>query len=366
MNIEFNLLDRQFHKYKDEYEEAALRVLRSGWYILGKEVESFEDEFAKWNKSKYCVGLNSGLDALVLAIKALEIGVGDEVIVPANTYIASIMGVTLNGATPIFVEPNEYYNLDFNKIEDCITPRTKAILAVHLYGQAAEMQRIKEIAKRFNLYLIEDCAQAHGAKLEGRNVGSFGDIGCFSFFPTKNMGAFGDAGAIVTDNESLADCIRTMRNYGSKSKYVNEIKGVNSRLDEIQAALLRVKLRHVLELTKERQKIATAYLNGIKSTRIIVPKIQYDIDAHTFHLFVIRTEKRQIFQEYLSAKGIKSQIHYPIPPHLANCYRELGHKIGDYPITENYSKTVLSLPLYNGMEEAEMDYIINAVNSFNF
>lgn len=363
MKIDLAVLDRQFQLYQSEYEEAALRVLRSGWYILGKEITVFESEFAKFLGSEFCVGLNSGLDALILAVRALGIGAGDEVIVPANTYIATVLGVTENGATPIFVEPDAFYNLDVSKVETAITKKTKAILVVHLYGQAAEMDKIKAVARKHNLYLIEDCAQAHGATYDGQMIGTFGDIGCFSFFPTKNLGGFGDGGAVVTDSDEIHQRIRMLRNYGSRVKYYNEIEGVNSRLDEIQAALLRVKLRHLLELNKEREKIAQKYLREIQNPFLVLPAIQKNA-THVWHLFEVRLQQRNAFQAYLAGHGIKTLIHYPVPPHMAQCYRYLGYKEGDFPITELYAAMQLSLPLYNGMTEEECDYVIDCVNRY--
>jgi dTDP-4-amino-4,6-dideoxygalactose transaminase len=363
MKIEFNVLDRQYKMYESEYNQAAIRVLDSAWYILGKELEMFETKFAEFCGSKHCVGLNSGLDALILAFRALGIGKGDEVIVQANTYIASVIGITENGATPVFVEPDEFYNLDVNKIEAAITNKTKAILPVHLYGQACNMKKIREIADKYNLYLVEDCAQSHGACFDGQMTGTFGDIGCFSFYPTKNLGAFGDAGAIVTDNPDLAKKISMMRNYGSKIKYHNELEGVNSRLDEIQAALLRVKLNHLKELTIERIKIANRYISTINNSKIVLPKTREKAD-HVYHLFIIQCDERENLQKYLLDNDVKTQIHYPIPPHLAECYKRLGYSVGDYPITEKYSNEVLSLPLYNGMSNEEIDYVIKTVNEF--
>lgn len=363
MKIEFNLLDRQYAMYADEYKQAALRVLESGWYILGKELEDFEQNYAEYMDSKYCVGINSGLDALILAFRALGIKQGDEVIVPANTYIASVIGITENGANPIFVEPDEYYNLDADQIEAAITENTKAILAVHLYGQAANIRRIKDIAQKHNLFLVEDCAQSHGAKFDVQLTGTFGDIGCFSFFPTKNLGAFGDAGAIITDNQEIADKVRMLRNYGSKVKYHNEIEGVNSRLDEIQAALLSTKLPHLDELTQDRIRIAERYLNEINCSKITLPMTRKKAD-HVYHLFVVRCQNRGAFQRYLLDNGVKTQIHYPIPPHLAECYKRLGYKIGDFPIAEQYATEVLSLPLYNGMTDKEIDYVVEVINRY--
>ena len=363
MKINFNELKRGYEKYKEEYDKAAIEVLESGWYILGENVEKFESNFSQFIGSKYCVGVNSGLDALILAVRALNIGYGDEVIVPANTYIATVLGITENNATPIFVEPDEYYNIDANKIEEKITNKTKAIMVVHLYGQAANMKKIKEIADKNDLYLIEDCAQSHGAKFEGKTTGTYGDIGCFSFYPTKNLGAFGDGGAIVTDNEKIADKIRMLRNYGSRRKYYNEIEGVNSRLDEMQAALLNVKLSHYRELRSEREKIAQKYLNEIRNPKIILPKIRKGAE-HVWHLFVVQTENRDKLQNYLNENEIGTQIHYPIPPHLSEAYKYLGYKKGDFPITEKQANTVLSLPIYDGMTNEEAEYVIKAINDY--
>lgn len=363
MKINFNQLDRGYKRFKSEYDHAAISTLESGWYIMGNNGIKFEEQFASFIGSKYCVGLNSGLDALVLAFRALEMGEGDEVIVPANTYIASVLAITENGATPILVEPDEFYNLDADKIEEAITDKTKAILVVHLYGQAANMAKIKVIADKHNLYIIEDCAQSHGAKFRDKTTGVWGDIGCFSFYPTKNLGAFGDSGAIVTDNEEIYEKIKMLRNYGSKVKYHNEILGVNSRLDEIQAALLCVKLSHYDELRQERAEIANRYLNGINNTRITLPTIR-DNAEHVWHLFVIKTDNREVFQSYLSEKGIITQVHYPIPPHLSEAYRYLGYKAGDYPITEDYADTVVSLPLYEGMTDEEIEYVIETINRY--
>lgn len=363
MKINFNQLDRGYQKFKPEYDQAAISTLESGWYIMGNNGIKFEEEFAKFIGSKYCVGLNSGLDALILAFRALDIGEGDEVIVPANTYIASVLGITENGATPIFVEPDGFYNLDADKIEDKITDKTKAILVVHLYGQAANMAKIKEIADKNNLYLIEDCAQSHGAKFGDKITGAWGDIGCFSFYPTKNIGAFGDSGAIVTDNEEIYEKVKMLRNYGSKVKYHNEILGVNSRLDEIQAALLSVKLKHYDELRKERSEIANKYLRGVNNGKITLPTIRDNAD-HVWHLFVVKLDNREKFQNYLLEKGITTQAHYPIPPHLSQAYKYLDYKVGDFPITENYANTVVSLPLYEGMTDEEIDYVIATVNKY--
>lgn len=363
MKINPNQLDRGYLKYKEEYDRAVIKTLESGWYILGKQVEKFENNFKEFIGSKYCVGLNSGLDALILAFRALNIGSGDEVIVPANTYIASVLGITENGATPIFIEPDKYYNIDVNKIEAAITEKTKAILVVHLYGQAANMKKIRDIATKHNLFLVEDCAQSHGAKFEDKSTGTWGDIGCFSFYPTKNLGAFGDAGCIITDSFEIYDKIHMLRNYGSKAKYQNDILGVNSRLDEIQAAVLNVKLEHYDELKRDRISLAEKYLNKIDNAKIKLPKIREMADA-IWHLFVVKVENRDEFQDYLNSHGIGTQIHYPIPPHLSKAYEYLGYKKGDFLITENYAETLVSLPLYDGMTEEEITYVINIINSY--
>ena len=363
MQIKCNVLDRQFKQHQNEYEEAALRVLRSGWYVLGNEVKQFEEEFAAFTGRKYCVGLNSGLDALILSVRALGIGAGDEVIVQANTYIATVLGITENKAIPVFVEPDEYYNMDASKIEAAITDKTKAIMVTHLYGQASNMDKIADIADKYNLQLIEDCAQSHGACFNGKMTGTFGISGCFSFYPTKNLGAFGDAGAIVTDDKEFADKIRMMRNYGSQVRYHNEIEGVNSRLDEMQAALLRVKLAHLCELNDERKMLAKRYNEGIKNERIKLPQIHDNADS-IYHQYVIRCKDRESLQKYLDNNGIQTQIHYPIPPHLADCYKYLGHTVNEFPIAENYASEVLSLPVYTGMTLEEQDYVIEKLNEY--
>lgn len=362
-NIDFSRLDRAYQKHKKEYDDAVIKTLESGWYVLGENVSMFEKEFSKYIGAKYCVGLNSGLDALILAFRALGIGAGDEVIVPANTYIASALGITENGATPVFVEPDDFYNLDAELIEERITHKTKAILAVHLYGQAANMARIKGIADRHNLFLIEDCAQSHGSKFNGKTTGAWGDVGCFSFYPTKNIGAFGDAGAIVTNSKDTFDKIKMLRNYGSREKYVNEITGVNSRLDEIQASLIRIRLKYYNEAKAEREKIAHMYLEGIKNEKIILPKIREGAE-HVWHLFVIQTEYRDQLMSFLAGRNIGTQIHYPIPPHLSGAYENYRYKTGDFTKTERYAETILSLPLFEGMKDEEVEYVIRTTNEF--
>lgn len=363
MKVPANTLSPQFELFREEYLEAAGRVLRSGWYVLGEEVEAFEEEFARFTGCRHCVGLASGLDALVLSVRALDIGPGDEVIVPSNTYIASVLGITERGATPVFVEPDEFYNLDPLRIESAITKRTRAIMPVHLYGQPCDMPSIRTVAEKYKLFVIEDCAQSHGASVSGRMTGSWGTIGCFSFFPTKNLGAFGDAGAVVTDSDEIAQRIRLLRNYGSIQKYVHEIEGVNSRLDELQAALLRVKLRHLPQLLRGRQRVADRYRSAITHPSIGLPRVRDDVEP-VWHQFVVASDKRDALQRHLKDAGIGTLIHYPIPPHLSRAYSRLGFGKGDFPIAERCADTVLSLPIYDGISPAEIDYVCAAIDDF--
>lgn len=358
-----NRLDRAFYAYQDEFENKAIEVLRSGWYVLGNEVKSFEEEFAQFVGTKYCAGVANGLDALILAFRALGIGSGDEVIVQGNTYIASVMGATINGATPVFCEPDEYFLIDTDKIEALITEKTKAILVVHLYGQASKMDDIKALCRKYSLKLVEDCAQSHGAKFNGQMTGSFGDVGCFSFYPTKNIGAFGDGGAVTTDDPEIDAKIRMFRNYGSEKRYYNKVIGVNSRLDEIQAGLLRVRLSHVEEMMLEKIAIGERYAKELNNPLLILPKVRENC-THVYHQFVIRCRERDKLISYLNENKIGSIIHYPIPPHLAEGYAYLGHGKGEYPITEQYADEVLSIPIYNGMTEEEQDFVIEKLNAF--
>lgn len=363
MAVDFVKLKRTYDLYAAEYEEAALRAMRSGWYILGKELEGFENKFAAYMGAKYCVGVNSGLDALILAVRALDIGPGDEVIVPANTYIASVLGITENGATPVFVEPDQYFCIDAEKIETAVTKRTKAILPVHLYGQPCDMQKICEIAEKYQLFVIEDCAQSHDAAIYGKKTGTFGTIGCFSFYPTKPMGALGDAGALLTNDEALAQKLRALRNYGSAQKYVNDIAGKNTRLDEIQAAVLKVSMDHLQEGNAWRQRIAEMYRNEIANPLIRLPEVREEA-CHACHVFALLCEQRDKLQQYLLDREIHTLIHYPIPPHLQKCYAYLGYGKGDYPISESYAEQELSLPIYAGMPDEEVEMVIEAVNSY--
>lgn len=356
-------MDYGFQKYQQEFEEKALSVLRSGGYVLGNEVKTFEERFAEYTGASYCVGLASGLDALWIGCKMLGIGPGDEVIVQANTYIASVMGISMNGATPIFTEPDEYFQIDADKIEEKITEKTKAIMVVHLYGHVADMDKIVSLCKKYNLKLIEDCAQSHGATYKGKMTGTFGDVGCFSFYPSKNLGAFGDAGALVTNDPKIAEETRIYRNYGSEKRYYNKVVGANSRLDELQAGLLNVRLSHMDEITEERKRLCANYTNKLCNPSIYLPK-ERENTSTVWHQYVIRCDRREELIAYLNEKQIGTIIHYPIPPHLSEAYQYLGHKKGEFPITENYADTVLSIPLYNGMTEEEQQYVIDAINAF--
>lgn len=362
MKIPFNVLNNDYIKYKSEYIEKISKVLDKGWYILGEEVENFEKEFARYLGAEHVVGVASGLDALEIAFREQEISKNSEVIVQSNTYIASVMGITKNLAKPIFVEPDEYYNIDVDKIEDKITKNTKAILVTHLYGQASQMNKIIELTNKYNLTLIEDCAQAHGAEYMGRKVGTFG-VGCFSFYPSKNLGCFGDGGALVCSDIVKNNNYRMLRNYGSKQRYYNEVVGYNSRLDELQAAILRIKLLRLENSNKKRLEIANRYLEEIKNNKIVLPKVACGATS-VWHLFVIRTDFRDNLRNYLLKQGISSEIHYPIPPHLSNAYKNLGYKKGDFPIAEKYADTVLSLPIFEGMKDEEISYVIEKINSY--
>ena len=373
MKILPNRVDRTYALHQADLEEAVLRVMRSGQYILGNEVAAFESELSSYIGTEHCVGLASGLDALIIAHKLLGIGEGDEVIVQSNAFIACVMGITKNNAIPVFVEPDEYFNLDPAKIEEAITEKTKAILIVHLFGQASDMETITAIAKKHNLYVIEDCAQSQGARQfthsqniqaqNGKRTGSFGDIGCFSLFPTKNLGAIGDAGAVTINSPELDRAFRVYRNYGSEKKYYNEVVGTNSRLDELQAAILRIRLRYLDDMNNERKILCNRYLEEITNEHITLPKIRDNCES-VWHQFVIRTSERDKFAEYLRSKEIETIIHYPIPPHLSEAYKYLGYKKGDFPIAERNAETVLSLPLYVGMTEEEQEYIIEAINDY--
>lgn len=350
---------------KKELVDAFEKTLDSGWYILGKEVEAFESEFAAYSNVKHCIGVGNGLDALHLILSASGIGPGDEIIVPSNTYIATWLAVSYVGAVPIPVEPDELTcNLDPTLVEAAITPRTKAIMAVHLYGQAADMDPLIAICEKHKLKLFEDAAQAHGARYKERTVGGVGNAAGFSFYPGKNLGALGDGGAVTTNDDELAEKIRMLRNYGSRIKYHNEVKGFNSRLDELQAALLRVKLTDLDAQNARRRQIAAAYLAGLSGLdSFILPHVPEWADP-VWHLFVIRHPRRDALQSWLESLGVGTMIHYPIPPHLQGAYTELGFRLGDLPIAERIHGEVLSLPMDPSMPNASIDHVIACCRSF--
>ncbi len=349
---------------KKQITEAFERVFNASWYIDGKEDEYFEKIFADYCGTKHCIGVGNGLDALMLILKAIGIGVGDEVIVPANTYIATALAVTYVGAKPVFVEPNiSTFNIDPQMIEKSITKKTKAIMPVHLYGQACDMELILQIAEEYDLKIIEDCAQAHGATYRGKKVGSFGMAAGFSFYPGKNLGALGDAGAVVTDNEELAKKIRALGNYGSDYKYHHIYKGNNSRLDELQAAFLSAKLPLLEKMNEERRRIAGRYLEELNNPEIILPFVP-ESNVPVWHIFAIRCKRREELEQWLKDRSIGTNKHYPIPIHMQEAYADLGYKMGDFPIAEEISSTELSLPMYYGMRDDEINYVIDTINCF--
>ncbi len=364
MNVPFLDLKFPYIELKDELDAAYRRVMESGWYILGTEVEAFEAEFADYCESKQCVGVANGLDALHLIVRGYGIGPGDEVIVPSNTYIATWLAVTHAGATPVPVEPDERtYNIDPAKIEQAITPKTKAIMVVHLYGQTADMDPINVIARKHGLKVIEDCAQAHGSRYKGRRAGSLGDAAGFSFYPGKNLGAVGDGGAVTTNDIELADRIRILRNYGSQIKYHNEVVGFNSRLDELQAALLRIKLTRLDEWNDRRRQVAGRYLLELAGQQKLTLSHVPEWAESVWHLFVVRYPQRDQLQKSLTEAGIGTMIHYPIPPHLQSAYAALAYDRGSFPIAENIHNEVLSLPIGPSMTLSDAEQVVHAMRS---
>lgn len=364
--IKFLDLHQINQQYREQIDNAIKEVLDSGYYILGQKVKEFETNFANYIGTKYCVGTANGLDALTLILKAYkELGIiknGDEVIVPANTFIASILAISQNNLVPVLVEPDiNTYNINPGLIEKKITKKTKAIMVVHLYGQVVKMDKIWKIAKKYNLKIIEDSAQAHGVTYNGKKVGNLGDVSGFSFYPGKNLGAIGDAGAVTTNDKELSNMIRALGNYGSAEKYVNIVKGTNSRLDEIQAAILNVKLKYLDTDNKKRRLVAKYYLNNIKNPKIILPKVT-NFDEHNFYVFVIRTDNRDQLQNYLTEKGIGSLIHYPIPPHKQLAYKEWNEL--SLPITEQIHEEILSIPISPILTNDEIKKVVNVLNEF--
>ncbi len=365
MNISFFSFESQNLQLRHILLQQMVQVYDSHWYILGKKLESFEKQYADWNQTFYCVGVGNGLDALHLSLLALNIGKGDEVIVPAHTYVASVLAISMAGADPVFVEPDmQTYNIDVQQIEQAITSRTKAIMPVHLYGQACEMESIMEIARKHNLYVVEDNAQAHGATYHNQFTGSFGHVNATSFYPTKPLGALGDAGAVTTNYPEWAAKVQLLRNYGSREKYLNEEKGFNSRMDEMQAAILSTKLNFLAQWNEERTHVANQYVRLLSEVKgLILPAVAAGASS-VWHLFVIRCSSRNKLQEYLQTKGIATMIHYPVPPHLQKAYQELGYKKSDFPIAEEIASTCLSLPIYPGLSEAHITYICEMIRQF--
>jgi dTDP-4-amino-4,6-dideoxygalactose transaminase len=365
MQIPFLKFDGMHSPLKAEMMEAFSKFYDRSWYVLGEEVKAFEKEYAAYNEVPHCIGVSNGLDALQLALEALGVGEGDEVIIPSNTYIATVLAASYVRATPVLVEPNpETYNIDPAKIEAAITSKTKVIMPVHLYGQCCEMEEIMRIAEKHKLYVVEDNAQSQGSAYKGKKAGSWGHVNGTSFYPGKNLGALGDAGAVTANEENLAAKITTLRNYGSQKKYYNEVIGHNMRLDEIQAAFLRIKLQHLDSWTKERQQIAAWYdaaMAGIKD--IILPKTAAGA-THVYHLYVIRTDRRDALQEHLNKNGIGTLIHYPVPPHMQQAYAHLGFKKGAFPIAETIADTCLSLPLWPGMTQDMVHTIAQQIQAF--
>lgn len=360
--VTFQPLEKRLDR---ELREAFNRVYERSWYIGGEEDKAFEEAFAAFTGTAYCVGTGNGLDSLMLSLKAAGVVPGDEVIVPSNTFIATALAVTYAGAKVVFAEPDiRTYNLDPVNFENAITDRTKAVMPVHLYGQPCDMDPILKIADRYHLTVIEDCAQAHGAEYKGKKVGSFGKAAGFSFYPGKNLGALGDAGAAVTSDRELAEKIRALGNYGSDYKYHHIYQGNNSRLDELQAAFLRAKLPMLEEVNENRRKTARQYLSEIQNDQLILPYVQPDV-LPVWHIFAVRCQRRDELALYLKERGIGTNCHYPIPMHLQQCYADLGFKQGDFPIAEEISRTELSIPMYYGMTEDEIQYVVDALNDFH-
>jgi dTDP-4-amino-4,6-dideoxygalactose transaminase len=365
MNIPFLSFTGQNNLIEAEIRAAFERVFQNKWYILGKEVTDFEHAYAQYNQVQHCIGVANGLDALHIALKTLGIGNGNEVITPSNTFIATWLAISQTGATIVPVEPDPgTFTIDVNRLEAAITPKTKVIMPVHLYGQACQMDAIMQIARKHNLFVIEDNAQAQGCTYNGKLTGSFGNINATSFYPTKNLGAYGDAGALTTDDPDLALKANLIRNYGSEKKYYNEVIGVNSRLDEMQAAFLSVKLKYLNGWLDERKQIAAAYTEKLAGIPGLILPVTAPGADHVYHLYVIRTSKRDELEQYLHSKGIGTGIHYPVAPHLQKAYQHLGYKKGDFPIAETMAETCISLPLNPGMSAEEIDYVCSHVRNF--
>ena len=365
MKIPFATFEPMHQEIRNELDAAYERVMNRSYFIQGEECKKFEEEYSAYIGTRYCIGVGTGLDAIYLILRAMAIGNGDEVIVPSNTFIATALAVSYTGATPVFVDPViNTYNIDVNKIEEKITNKTKAVIAVHLQGRAADMDAINEIARKYNLYVIEDAAQAHGAKYKGRKAGTLSDAAAFSFYPGKNLGALGDGGCVTTNNKVLADKIRALGNYGSDYKYHHIYKGTNSRLDEMQAAFLRAKLPYLDKWNDARRSIAKRYLKEIVNPLIKLPMETSADYEHVYHVFAIRCEKRDELEEYLYKNGILTVKHYPIPIHMQKAYEDLHLEEDSLPIVKEISKTILSIPMYYGMSNEDIRYVIDTINGF--
>lgn len=365
MKVPYLSFDKANEQIRAESIAAFTRFFDKKWFVLGQEVKDFEEQYALYSNTSHCVGVANGLDGLIIALKVLGIGIGDEVLVASNSYIATVISISNVGATPIFVEPDERtYNIDPEKLEAAITSKTKAIMPVHLYGQPCEMDKIMAIAKKHNLKVVEDNAQGHGATYDGQVTGSFGEINATSFYPTKNLGALGDAGAMTTNDATLAEEASKVRNYGFEKRYYCKYKGMNSRLDECQAAILNVKLKYMPEWTEERRKIAALYNEKLANIPGII--LPYDLPKANSvkHIYLIRSAQRDALQAYLAANGVGTLIHYPVPPHLQEAYQDLGYRKGDFPIAEKLAHTSLSLPLFIGMTESQVDYVTHQIKAF--
>ncbi len=364
MQIPFGDLKRQYLAIRTEIDDVVTDTLESGWFILGKRVQEFEKAFAEYCGVRFVVGVGSGTEALHLALRALEVGRGDEVITVANTCVPTVSAISLSGATTVLADVDQSsFTMNYHDIERRISSRTKVIMPVHLYGQSADLEPIGAIAKKHEVAVIEDAAQAHGTEYRGKRIGSLGLLTCFSFYPSKNLGAFGDGGAVATDDETLAHKLRMLRNYGQRDRYHHTMKGLNSRLDELQAAILRAKLNHLDAWNARRRQIAQFYGTHIRNQFVILPQEQ-EYGKHVYHLYVVRVRRRHEFQEYLASNGIGTLIHYPVPLHLQESYRDLGYKEGSFPVTEELAKEIVSLPLYPELTDEEVSYICNVVNEF--
>jgi dTDP-4-amino-4,6-dideoxygalactose transaminase len=365
MEIHFGDLRRQYLAIKDEIDQAVRETLQSGWFVLGRKVEEFEKAFAEYCGARFVVGVGSGTEGLHLALMVLEVGRGDEVITVANTCMPTVSAISLCGATVVLADVDQSsFTMDYHELERRISQRTRVIMPVHLYGQSADLEPIGAIAKKHGVAVVEDAAQAHGTEYHGKRIGSHGTLTCFSFYPSKNLGAFGDGGAVATDDEMFAEKLRMLRNYGQRDRYHHTIKGLNSRLDELQAAILNKKLKHLDAWNARRREIAQMYADQIKNQAVLLP-LEQSYGKHVYHMYVVRVQRREEFQAFLASRGIETLIHYPIPVHLQESYRDLGYSEGDFPITETVAKEVVSLPIYPELTDKEVLHVSNVINEFD-